>query len=293
MSSAVDLPQLTTTPEVTDQLDPPQTVAARSVARRALRVLGPPAWRAVRKTIVIVAFLLLWEVAPRIGLVDETFLPPFSVVARAFADLARSGALWTHLSASLNRSLGGFAIALVTAVPVGVAIAWYKSVAEFVNPILELFRNTAALALLPVFILILGIGETSKVALVVYASFFPILLNTITGVRTVDPLLVKSAESLGFSALRLFQKVILPASLPSIFTGLRMGAAASILAVIAAEMFGATAGLGFLITASQQNFQIPDMYAGILAISLVGLVYNGVLVALERRFSRWRVETKV
>ncbi|MFG3614649.1 ABC transporter permease [Nocardia sp. NPDC047654] len=261
---------------------------APTAVTRALRAVGRFAWRVFKPTVVIVLFLLLWQLAPTLGLVDEVFLPPFSVVAQAFADLVASGEMWTHISASLNRSLAGYSLALVAGIPVGVAIAWYKPVADFLNPILELFRNTAALALLPVFLLILGIGETSKVAIVVYASFFPILLNTITGVRTVDPLLVKSAASLGFSPLRLFQKVILPAALPSIFTGLRMAAASSILVLLAAEMFGARAGLGYLITAAQQNFAIPNMYAGILAISLLGLGFNGVLVALERRLSRWR-----
>lgn len=245
-------------------------------------------WRIVKPLIAIVLFLALWEFAPRLGLVDEVFLPPFSTVADAFADLVANGQLWEHLSASLSRALTGFAIAIVIAIPVGVAIAWYKPVAEFLGPILELFRNTAALALLPVFILILGIGETSKIALVLYASSFPILLNTISGVRTVDPLLVKSARSLGLPAVKLFQKVILPAAVPTIFTGIRMAAASSILVLIAAEMVGAKAGLGYLITASQLNFQIPNMYAGIIAISLVGLAFNGLILAAERRFSRWR-----
>ncbi|MFC3965029.1 ABC transporter permease [Nocardia jiangsuensis] len=263
----------------------PRTARIR-IAAPVLRTL----WRVAKPLIAIVAFLAFWEVAPRTGLVDEVFLPPFSTVAQAFADLLGSGELWIHVEASLGRSLSGFAIALAIAVPLGIAIAWYKPVAELLNPILELFRNTAALALLPVFVLILGIGETSKVALVVYASVFPILLNTITGVRTVDPLLIKSAASLGLSPLRLFQKVILPAAIPSIFTGLRMAAASSILVLLAAEMVGARAGLGYLITAAQQNFQIPNMYAGILAISLLGLSFNGLLVTLERRFSRWRVQ---
>jgi NitT/TauT family transport system permease protein len=210
-------------------------------------------------------------------------------VTETFVTLIGNGQLWEHVSASLSRALLGFVIAVAVAIPLGIAIAWYRPVAEFLNPILELFRNTAALALLPVFILILGIGETSKVALVVYASTFPILLNTISGVRTVDPLLIKSARSLGLSPVRLFQKVILPASVPTIFTGLRMAAASSILVLIAAEMVGAKAGLGYLITASQLNFQIPEMYAGIVTIALVGLAFNGVIVAVERRLSRWRV----
>ncbi|WP_433634133.1 ABC transporter permease [Nocardia sp. CA-120079] len=257
---------------------------------RVVRAVALLAWRIFKPTFAIGLLVAVWEAAPRLGLVDEVFLPPFSTVAQAFIDLVQSGEMWEHVSTSLTRSAIGFSLALAVAIPVGVAIAWYRAVADFLNPILELFRNTAALALLPVFILILGIGETSKIALVVYASFFPILLNTITGVRTVDPLLIKSAVSLGFSPIRLFQKVILPAAVPSIFTGVRMAAASSILVLIAAEMVGARAGLGYLITAAQQNFQIPNMYAGIIAISLLGLSFNGLLVALERRLSRWRAE---
>lgn len=254
-------------------------VAAR-VGALVLRVLKP--------SLAIIALLAIWEVAPRVGLVDEVFLPPFSTVFGAFVDLAQSGELWEHVSASLSRALTGFAVAVVIAIPLGIAIAWYRPVAEFLNPVLELFRNTAALALLPVFVLILGIGEESKVALVIYACTFPILLNTISGVRTVDPLLIKSASSLGLPPIRLFQKVILPAAVPTIFTGIRMAAASSILVLIAAEMVGAKAGLGYLITASQLNFQIPNMYAGIVAIALLGLLLNAVLVLVERRLSRWR-----
>ncbi|MGW4245519.1 ABC transporter permease [Nocardia sp. NPDC004722] len=294
--AALEFPDLTTghtASETTASVTDAATTTDSAVSRRKPSVLSPAAigraaWRVGKPSIVIAAFLGLWEAAPRLGLVDDIFLPPFSTVVQAGIELIRNGQMWDNVSTSLTRSLIGFAIALIAAIPVGVAIAWYKPVADFLSPILELFRNTAALALLPVFILILGIGETSKIALVVYAGFFPILLNTISGVRTVDPLLVKSAVSLGFSPLRLFQKVILPAAVPSIFTGIRMAASGSILVLIAAEMFGARAGLGYLITAAQQNFQIPDMYAGIVAIALVGLVYNGVLVAIERRLSRWR-----
>ncbi|MFD6857205.1 ABC transporter permease [Rhodococcus sp. NPDC060090] len=265
--------------------DTPAVASTSTAAGRGRAV----AWKIFKPAVAIVAFFALWEIAPRVGLVDDVFLPPLTTVLEAFWELATNGQLAQHLEASLTRALTGFAIALVFAVPLGVAIGWYKPVAETINPILEIFRNTAALALLPVFILILGIGETSKIALVVYASTFPILLNTISGVRTVDPLLVKSARSLGLPSYRLFQEVILPAAVPTIFTGIRMAAASSILVLIAAEMVGAKAGLGYLITASQLNFQIPNMYAGIIAISIVGLVFNGILVTVERRLSRWRV----
>jgi len=157
------------------------------------------------------------------------------------------------------------------------------------NPPLEVFRNTAALALLPAFTLILGIGETSKIAIFTYACFFPILLSTITGVATVDPQLLKSARVLGLSPVATFRKVVFPAAVPTIFTGIRISGAAAILVLIAAELIGATAGLGFLINYTQFNFLIPQMYAAILTTSALGLAVNYGLVALERRFSRWRL----
>jgi NitT/TauT family transport system permease protein len=159
------------------------------------------------------------------------------------------------------------------------------------NPVLEVFRNTAALALLPVFILLLGIGETSKVSIVFFACTFPILLNTINAVRNVDPLLIKAAKSMALPSYRLFIKVILPASIPTIFTGIRMAGSSSILVLIAAEMVGAKEGLGYLINYSQQNFQIPQMYAGIITISLLGVFINYLLVSLEKKFSSWKTNT--
>jgi NitT/TauT family transport system permease protein len=154
--------------------------------------------------------------------------------------------------------------------------------------VLEFFRNTAALALLPVFTLILGIGESSKIAIVFYACFFPVLLSTVAGVATVDPQLLRSARVLGLSPAVTFRKVVFPAAVPTIFTGIRISGAAAVLVLIAAEMVGANAGLGFLINYAQFNFLIPKMYAGILTTSLLGLAVNYSLVSLERRFSRWR-----
>lgn len=264
----------------------PRQETAAGVRHTAL--FAGRAARVARGVIGLVAVAALWEIAPRAGLVDRFFVPPLSQVLAAWADLVSSGELFVHLRASLTRSGLGFLLALVIAVPLGAAIAWYRSVHQVLDPVLELFRNTAALALLPVFVLILGIGETSKVAIVTYACLFPVLLNTISGVRSVDPLLLRSARALGMGPLATFRKVVLPAALPTIFTGIRIAGAAAILVLIAAEMIGATAGLGYLINYSQFNFLVPQMYAGILTTSVVGLLVNGALVALERRLSRWR-----
>jgi NitT/TauT family transport system permease protein len=247
---------------------------------------------AVGKRVIAIGLLVaVWEIFPRLGVVDATFLPPLSEVLTAWWGLLTSGELGAHIEASLLRSLAGLGLAITAAIPLGLMIGWYRPVATLLNPLLEVFRNTAALALLPVFVLILGIGEISKVSIVFYACSWPILLNTISGVQGVDPLLIKSARSLGFTPLRLFQKVILPAAVPTIFTGIRLSGAYSILILIAAEMVGAKAGLGYLINAAQFNFAVPDMYAGIITISTIGLAVNQILVQIERRFSTWRTSS--
>ncbi|MFI5668596.1 ABC transporter permease [Streptomyces sp. NPDC051704] len=262
--------------------------APRAVGRR-LRAVAHWLRAAALRSAAILALLALWEAAPRLGLVDSTFLPPVSEVAAAWWELAGNGQLAEHTQASLVRSFGGFGIAVVVAVPLGLLIGWYRPVAVLLGPLLEVFRNTAALALLPVFVLLLGIGETSKVSIVVYACVWPILLNTISAVGNADPTLIRLARSMDLSTPRLFQKVILPASVPAVFTGIRLAGAVSILVLVAAEMIGAKAGLGFLINASQFNFAIPEMYAGIVTISAIGVAFNQLLVTVERRLSLWRV----
>ena len=242
----------------------------------------------LRGLVGVILLAGIWEVAPRVGLVNDYFVPPLSQVLQAWWHLVQTGELARHVRASVVRSASGFFLAIVIAVPLGGAIAWYRSVREVLTPPLELFRNTAALALLPVFVLTLGIGETSKIAIVTYACFFPVLLNTISGVSNVDPQLLRSARVLGLSPVTTFRKVVFPAALPTIFTGIRIAGAAAVLVLIAAEMIGATAGLGYYINYAQNNYLIAPMYAAILTTAALGLGVNYGLVALERRLSRWR-----
>ena len=244
--------------------------------------------KAFKRSIVLIVLALIWEIAPRIGIVDQAFFPALTEVFVAWWEMILSGELWNHFSASITRSIIGFILALVVAIPLGLAIGWYPLARDLLNPAFELFRNTATLALLPVFMLLLGIGEVSKVSIVFYACTFPILLNTIAAVKNVDPLLIKSARSMNVSSIKLFTKVILPASVPTIFTGIRMAGTGCILVLIAAEMIGAKEGLGYYITYAQYNFLIPEMYAGILSISVLGLLVNFGLGKLEKRFSRWK-----
>jgi NitT/TauT family transport system permease protein len=262
-------------------LSPPASVRPFDTAAAALRT-------AALRSVAILVVLVTWELLPRLHLVEPAFLPPISVVVATGWELVRSGELLNHVQASLARALVGFVLSIVFGVPLGLLMGWYKGFERAVNPLLEALRNTAALALLPVFILLLGIGEASKISLIVYACAWPVLLNTLSGVRNVDPLLIKFGRTMGLSPLQLFRKVILPAAVPTIFVGVRLAGATSLVVLIAAEMIGAKAGLGYLIIYSQYNFQIPHMYLGIITITTIGVLFNALLVHIERRFTSWK-----
>lgn len=241
-----------------------------------------------KRGILILLVIAVWEIVPRLGLVDTTFLPPFSQVIAALWQMIISGDLMVHISASMFRASIGYLIAIVLGITSGLAIGWYKLASDVLSPAVEVLRNTAPMALFPLFLLFFGIGEESKVAIVVYACSWPIILNTISGVKNVDPLLIMSARSMGVSNFVLFKKIVIPAAIPTIFTGLRISAAASVLVLIAAEMIGAKAGLGYLIIYAQYSFLIPTMYAGIITTSVIGVLVNYLLVIIERRFTSWK-----
>ena len=233
-------------------------------------------------------FFAIWELLPRAGLVNSAFLSPPSAVLAAIVQLAQTGQLGKHMAASLQRSLAGLILAVVAGVALGLLMGVVRRFEAFVDPLLQLFRQVSALALFPVFLLFFGIGEASKIAIIFWAAFWPVLLNTISGVKQVEKLLIHSALSMGASRGFIFFKVILPAAAPSIFTGIRLAGAYSITALVAAEMIGSHAGLGFLTLNSQEIFQIPSMYAGIVLLAVLGLALNYGLALLEKRLTRWR-----
>lgn len=245
------------------------------------------------RLLAITIFLLVWELASRTGLADPIFLPPFSKVFIEFINLLISGELFKHLAISFQRSILGFSLGLVISVPLGLIIGWFKGFERFSDPLLQTFRQTSTLALFPVFILLFGIGEVSKIAIIFWGVQWAILLNTIAGVKNVDPLLIKSARSMGTSSFKIFIKVIIPASVPSIFTGVRLSATTSVLILVAAEMMGANSGLGFLIYDAEVKYQIPKMYAAIISMSMLGLIMNYSLVAIEKRVTRWKEEPHI
>lgn len=243
--------------------------------------------------LAIIVFLLIWEIAPRIGLADPVFIPPVSVVFKALGELIVSGELLKHTSISFERAFAGFAIATVLAIPLGFIVGWFRTVEKYIDPLLQTLRQLPVLALFPVFILLFGIGEVSKIAIIALSAFWSIFLNTVNGVKNVDPLLVKSARSMRVSNIEMFKKVVLPAAIPSIFTGLRYGGTIALVLLVAAEMLGANSGLGYAVNNWQLTLMIPEMFAGIITLTILGLVINYSLVWLEKKASHWKEELPI
>lgn len=247
----------------------------------------------IKRVLIIIIFVALWEILPSTGIINPVLLSPPSEVAEALIKMIFSGLLINHILISLQRAFLGFALAVLVGIPLGIFMGWYKSFDRFVDPLIQTFRNTSTLALYPVFILFFGLGETSKIAILFKAAIWPILINTISGVKNVDPLLIKSAKSMAISNIFLFRKVVLPSSIPSIASGIRLAASISLVALIAAEMIGAKSGIGFLIISYQYNFMVPEMYAAIVTIALLGLILNYVLVWLEKKATNWKEEINI
>lgn len=242
----------------------------------------------LRKGLAIALFLLLWDLAPRLGLINRTFLPPFSEVIVKGWEFALTGQLWPQIWVSLQRAFGGFALGVAVAVPLGLLLGYFRKLDAYLDPLLQLLRQTNPVSLFPAFILFFGIGYVTNVAIIFWVVVWPILLSTVTGVQQADPALVKYARSVGLGAFALFRKVILPSALPAIITGMRLAATYSFLMLVVSEMVGASSGLGYLIVNAQYLMSIHLLYVGVIVLALLGIAANWSLVALERRLTGWK-----
>src|SRR2546428_7271450 len=240
----------------------------------------------------IVAFLALWVLLSGavvvLKLFNPIFLPGPWLVLGSILDMTVRGTLWIHLAATLERVAMGFGVGATLGVALGLAAGQLTPVRNVIEPLVELLRPIPPLALLPTFIVWVGIGEASKIGFITYATFFPIFLTTVTGVRQIDPLLVRAAQSLGARGVALFTRVILPAALPDILTGLRLGVALAFFVIVISEFIGAEHGLGYLINDGRNFFLVPQMLGAAVVLGLLGYAGNGLVRLLERRLTRWQ-----
>lgn len=242
---------------------------------------------AIGATAVLV-FLAAWEGAVQFGFVNPLFTSSPSRIVSAGYDLFASGTIWGDLEVSALEFFAGYGLAVAVGVPFGILMGWYSRLNAALDPFVSALYATPRIALLPLVMIWFGIGLMSKIAIVFLGAVFPILVNTITGVRTIDAEFIKVARSFGSSDRQLFLKVALPSSVPLLLTGLRLGLGHGLIGIVVGEMFGATQGLGFLIAVAGARFQTDRVMVGIIIIALAGVAMTEVLRAIERRFERWR-----
>jgi len=238
----------------------------------------------------IVVLGIAWEVVARTLMKHSLGLAPPSEVFHEYVRLSKNGQLGADIKWSGLEFIYGFLLAAIVGLVVGLFMGALRSVREYLEPIVSGVYATPVIALAPLFILWFGIGINSKIAVVFILAVMPIVINTETGIRTVDKHLLETADAFSASKPQIFVKVMLPAALPQIVTGLRLGVGRGLLGVVAGELFAAQHGLGFLILFSSQLFDPAGVFVGITALAFAGIISMVALRRLEKKLAPWRVE---
>ena len=242
--------------------------------------------------ISIGVLLVAWEVLSRVILPwlnprAAILMPPPSLVVGAGWELMRSGVLLEHIVASTQRVLIAWGGVCVIAIPLGIAMGWWGRFNSYLNPIIELLRPIPPLAWIPISILWFGIGLQQNIFIIMIGCFFPVLLNTIHGVRGIDPVLIRAARNFCASDFMILRRVVLPAALPNIFTGARIGLGVAWMVLVAAELVAATSGLGFMIEDARNFLRTDVIFVGMIAIGFMGILMEGILRLIQSRLLVW------
>ena len=236
----------------------------------------------------VVLVFAAWEVAARTGFVNISFSSAPSDIIRSAVALFQTMSFWNDMATSALELAIGFLIASVAGILIGIIVGWYEDVDAILAPFITGLYATPRISLAPLLIVWLGIGLGSKVALVVLSAIFPILINTATGIRTTDRHFVRVARSFGADDWTLFKTVAIPAAIPYIVSGLRLGSGLGIIGVVVAELIAGNAGIGYRMLLAGQTFQVAEMFVCLLVFTAAGMVLSWAFTKLERRFDAWR-----
>jgi NitT/TauT family transport system permease protein/taurine transport system permease protein len=258
----------------------------RPALRAAFRVLN-----FLPNLILLAVLIAFWQFASTVWLpsIDPhmaVLMPAPTAIARTAAAMIASGELLYHLGDSLRREAFAFVIS-ASAIPLGMAMGWWRLVYNQVNPIMEILRPIPPLAWIPLSILWFGLGDEQNEFIIFLGMFFPILVNTIVGVKNIDPNLVRAARSLGAPEYKVLLRIVLIGALPQIITGIRIGLGVGWMALVAAELVGANSGLGFLINDARSMLRTDTIIVGMLTIGVVGLLIDAAIRWLSRRVMPW------
>jgi NitT/TauT family transport system permease protein len=242
----------------------------------------------LRAVALPVICLAVWEVVCRAGKVSPAVLPAPSQVLRKWLEYLTTGELFHDAASSLYRVGVGFVIGAGLALPLGIAMGARSRIYEALNPLIQILRPIPPIAFIPLSILWFGLGNPPAFFLISLGAFFPILLNTVAGVRGVDSIYVRAARSLGASETSIFRRVLLPGALPSILAGIRIGIGVSFIVVIVAEMIAVNAGLGYRILEAREFMWSDKILAGMISIGLIGLGIDAAVTRINGRLLRWQ-----
>ena len=236
------------------------------------------------------ALLAAWELASWLGMLSPRYFPPPTVIAATLAQLLAEGALLSEALITLTRLAAAFVLAAAPAVALGLAMGLWRPVRGVVEPYIVMLYPLPKIALLPLLLILMGVGEKAFVVTGAITAFFQIVISTVGGVQSIDPRLIEVGRNYGAGGTALFRKIILPAALPAIFTGLRLGLGLALITVVAVEFVTAKSGLGHLVFRSWQMLLTPQMFAAFVLIGLIGLALTRGLRALQRRALAWKPE---
>ncbi|GIM29781.1 ABC transporter permease [Clostridium polyendosporum] len=239
-----------------------------------------------------VILLIIWELLGENGIIRSSILPAPSVIGIALLDMLRTGELIEHLTISIIRVFEGFCLGAFLGISFGVAIGLFKGAEKALNLIIGILRPIPIVAWVPVLILWMGIDEASKITVIAIGSFWPILLNTIHGIKNTDKKYIEVAEILEKNKINVLTKVVLPSALPSIFTGLRIGIGTAWMSVIAAEIIAASSGIGYKIAYARELSQPDIMLVGVFSIGIVGILIDVIIKKLEFSIVKWNVNNR-
>lgn len=238
----------------------------------------------------VLLLVVVWEGASRLALVNPVLFPPATVIVGRLLTLVADGTLLYHAGQSLLRMGAGLALALGVGIPLGLAMGRLRAVDRFLSPLFAFGFPVPKIGLIPIFLLAFGLGHLSKIALIFVDALFPIVLNAYHGGRLVDRRLVWSARAMGDSPATILRRIIWPAALPHVFTGIRLGLVVGLIVVFISEMVAPGSGLGHVMIVSSRNFKIVEMYTAILSIGLLGFAFDRALLAIRARALGWHEE---
>lgn len=262
-------------------------LSIESARKRGFRIRGDVAERLL-SVFSPLLLLILWEILVRLGFLDARFFPAPTGIVSTFVAMIRSGELFVHLGASIVRIIWGFVMGATPAVFLGLIMGLSPIVRAAINPMVAATYPIPKIAVLPLIMLIFGLGEMSKYVIVAIGVFFLVLINTMAGVMNIEKIYLDVGKNFGASRKDMYLTIALPGALPLVFAGFRLGWGVALLLIVAAEFVGAKSGVGYLIWQSWQTFSVESMYVGLIVISILGYISSLILDELERILIPWK-----